>query len=266
MIIDCHAHLPNRPLFEAMNYAEHWGIEKTCIFALGNEVDPANPAPGRYWPSTGAPHQKDRASPPPTRITPSNSLVMELLAESKGRLIGFCFVNPRYPNHALEEIHRCVAEGPLCGVKLWTACLASDPLIEPIAEATAKLGVPLLQHCWLKYGGNLPEESTPGDVATLARSFPHLNIIAAHLSGMQEEGISILAPYENVYLDTSGMAPDAGILDFAVAALGAHRILFGSDAPLRDPGKAISRITGTPLPPADRSKILGENFLRLISL
>lgn len=264
MIFDCHAHLPHASLEDFLRRASRWGIEATCMFALGNEIDPKHPAPKGSWPSCGAPHQTDSLAPPPERISPSNDLVVQLMERAKGAICGFCFVNPRHPEHALREIRRCVAEGPMRGIKLWVACKASDPLVEPIASAAIELDVPLLQHCWLKYGGNLEHESTPMDVAMLAARFPQLKIIAAHLSGQQEEGICALARHSNVYFDTSGMAADAGILEFALDRVGAGRILFGSDAPLRDPGRALARTNGTPMSTSDREAILGKNFARLI--
>lgn len=266
MVIDCHVHAPNDLLQDMLHEADRAGVDQLCVFGLGNEMDPEQPSPSGHWPSTGGPHQRDRDNPPPERITASNTYICSLLDEAPERLHALCFVNPRHTRHALEEIQRFVAKGPMRGIKLWIACKASDPLVEPVAAAAADHGVPLLQHCWAKYPHNLPHESTPEDVAVLANKFPGLRLIAAHMSGQQEEGILALAPYENVYLDTSGMLADAGMLEFAVATVGAERILFGSDAPLRQFAPALARIDAAALNDAQRKAIRGENFKRLFSL
>ena len=265
MVVDCHVHLPGCDLATSLRLADQLGIDRMCMFALGNEFDPLQPAPppARHWASIGAPHQTDAWNPPPERITASNRLVEELMEEAGGRLDGLCFVNPRHPEHALEEIRTRVGSGPMQGIKLWISCRSSDPMVEPIAALAVELDVPILQHCWNKFGGNLACESTTQDVADLAAKFPTLKLIAPHLSGHGEEGVLELAPHPNVFLDTSGMLPDAGILEFAVATVGVERILFGSDAPLRHPGSALARIQASRLSPRERQAVLSGNYQRL---
>jgi len=265
MVIDNHVHLPARDLETTLQLATTLGIDRMCMFALGNEFDPTQPAPppARHWASTGAPHHTDAWNPPPERITASNQLVEQLMEAAGGRLDGLCFVNPRYPENALSEIRSRVASGPMQGIKLWISCLASDPMVEPIAALAVELDVPILQHCWNKFGGNLLNESSTRDVADLAAKFPTLKIIAPHLSGHHEEGVLELAPHPNVFLDTSGMLPDSGILEFAIENVGIKRILFGSDAPLRHPGSALARIQGSALSSSQREAILCGNYQRL---
>jgi len=266
MITDCHVHPPGGNSATLITRAEAFGIHRQCIFALGNEVDPSHPAPdGGYWPTTGAPHHTEAWNPPPERVTASNGLVQAMVEESPDRLCGLCFVNPRHTGHALTEIRNRVQHGPMLGIKLWISCKANDPLVEPLAELAVELDVPILQHCWNKFGGNLPGESTTADVAELAGKFPKLKIIAPHLSGQHEDGVLDLAPHPNVFLDTSGMLPDAGILEFALETVGMDRILFGSDAPLRHQGSALARIQGSGLSPAQRTAILHDNFRRIFA-
>jgi uncharacterized protein len=125
--------------------------------------------------------------------------------------------------------------------------------------------VPLLMHCWNKSTGNLIHESDTRDVAALASEHPSTRMIAAHLTGIGERGIQDLAPYPNVWVDTSGGNAETGILEYALREIGAGRILYGSDAPIRDFGSALGRVFGCPMSEEDRRAILGENFLRYIA-
>jgi len=265
-VIDCHTHLPAAGIESLFRRADAAGIERMCLFALGNEADPHSKPSTPHWPPTGAPHHTDACSPPKERMTASNDVIMTLLEKYPDRLYGLCFVNPRLGADALDEILRCVRDGPMLGIKLWMACRASDPLVEPVAALAVKLHVPILQHCWNKYGVPQESESSTRDVAALATKFPDLKIIAPHLSGHHEDGVLDLAPHPNVWVDTSGGMPDAGILDYALEVLGAERLLFGSDAPIRHPGSALARVTNCAMGEDEREAILGGNFRRLFNV
>ena len=50
----------------------------------------------------------------------------------------------------------------------------------------------------------------------------------------------------------------------AVAALGADRVLFGTDLPILDPAAQLAKVTGARLDAAARQRILGENIAALL--
>jgi hypothetical protein len=45
--------------------------------------------------------------------------------------------------------------------------------LDPIVERATKMRAPILQHTWLKVGGNGPGESTPFDFVELAKRHPN---------------------------------------------------------------------------------------------
>jgi uncharacterized protein len=250
MIIDCHVH----PLgdWEAMlAAANRHRIDRLCLFGLAN-----------------APLEEetngDPLNPPPRRVQEANDHVARLLALHPDRTCGFCFLNPRDPVFCAEEIERCIGQGPFIGIKLWIALRASDPRVDEVASVAERFGVPILLHCWNKTGGNLATESTTADVAGLASRHPKLTLIAAHLTGIGERGVCELAPHPNVLVDTSGGDAEAGILEYALKELGAERILYGSDAPIRDFGSALARVQACAMTEAERRAILAGNFLRRV--
>jgi predicted TIM-barrel fold metal-dependent hydrolase len=88
----------------------------------------------------------------------------------------------------------------------------------------------------------------------------------AHLTGCGVRGVLAVKDCANVVVDTSGAAPEAGLVEYAVAQLGAERVLYGSDAPIRDFGVALARITGTQLDARAQRKILHDNARALLRL
>jgi predicted TIM-barrel fold metal-dependent hydrolase len=86
----------------------------------------------------------------------------------------------------------------------------------------------------------------------------------AHLNGCGERGVLDILDTTNVFVDTSGGQPEAGVLEFAVARLGAKRILFGSDWPIRDFGVQVGRILGAELTKTERDMIFSGNARRIL--
>ena len=112
----------------------------------------------------------------------------------------------------------------------------------------------------------MENESTPADVVILAQKFPELRIQMAHLYGAGFRGIADIAPYPNVYVDTCGGEPEAGILEYAVRELGAERILYGSDAPGRGFGVQLGKVTGADISEEAKEMILWKNAKRVYKL
>ena len=56
------------------------------------------------------------------------------------------------------------------------------------------------------------------------------------------------------------------MVEYAVAQLGAERVLYGSDAPIRDFAVALARITGASLDARTQRKILHDNARKLLRL
>ena len=181
-------------------------------------------------------------------------------------ILPFCYVSPAFPDEAAAEIERCVGDQAMAGVKLWVARRATDPGLDPIMEAAVAKDVPVLQHAWLKTTGNLPGESTPFDVAGLARRHPRARIIMAHLNGVGHRGIEAITDVPNVVVDTSGGDPESGMVEAAVSRLGAHRVVYGSDAPIRHFGITMNKVLGADIPDADKRTILWDNALRILKL
>jgi len=219
------------------------GVEKMCLFSL---------------------HPTCPYEPTPEQCREANDWAMAMRDAAPERFLPFCYVTPAEPEAAVAEIDRCVAEYGLRGIKLWVARRANDPGLDPILERAVALDVPVLQHAWEKTTGNLPGESTPADVADLARRHPRARIIMAHLNGAGLRGIEAIADWPNVVVDTSGGDPQSGLVELAVATLGPARVLYGSDAPIRHFGVSLGKILGADLSDAVKRDLLWNNAARIL--
>lgn len=201
--------------------------------------------------------------PDPTEeeIRRSNDLTIRLVSRWPDRFIGFSYANPAHPESFLvDQIEKTTSAGGLRGIKLWVAVNAQDPRMEPVMRLAENRGLPVLIHAWYKTVGRVCNESSPYDVHVLASRYPGVRIIMAHLTACGFRGVLDVKADDNVYLDTSGSQPYRGILEFAVGQLGSRRIVFGSDAPIRDLHVQIARILDSSIDPASKRSILDENM------
>lgn len=206
-------------------------------------------------------------SPTAAQLRKINDDTFRLMQRYPGLVTGFCYLNPMLGERAVwRETERCVLRG-FRGLKLEIANNARDACMRPVMEVAQHHGLVVLQHAWsMTKIRQRSFHTDPEDVATLARRFPAVRIIMAHLTGCGVRGVLAVKECPNVVVDTSGAAPEAGLIEFAVEQLGAERVVYGSDAPIRDFGVALARITGSRLAAATKRRILYDNARELLRL
>ena len=170
--------------------------------------------------------------PSPADVTIGNDAMLEIAAREQSRVRMYVTVNPNYTDHALREIERCVERGAI-GIKLLASRRADDALLDPIAERAADRTLPVLHHIWQHRRREWPSQeiSDGADLARLAARHPRANFILAHIGGGGDYAHTFPAIVDtpNVFPDLSGSGVDRGMLDDAVAALGARRLLWACD-------------------------------------
>jgi uncharacterized protein len=187
-----------------------------------------------------------------------------MAAAMSDRIKGYCYVNPRHGRAALDDLARCVEEHGMIGIKLWVATLCDDPLVYPFVERAISYRIPILTHCWRKTVGQLPYETQPVNVAALAARYPEATILMAHLGGQVETATQAVQAYPNVLLDTSGTPIGGAEVSIAVARLGAHRVVFGSDLHGACLAANVGKVLGAGLSTVDTELVLGGNIARIL--
>ncbi len=249
MIWDVHAHIagtgertPEEAMARLIVAADRMGIDRLVV-------------------CMGDPWAHD---PSPAELVRENDQVLRALEHWNHRAFGFVYVSPKHVEASLREIDRCVRDGPMIGLKLWVAERCDSPRADEIVKRAQALKAVILQHTWIKAGGNLPGESTPTDLAALASRHPDASFVCGHCGGQWELGVRAVRSRPNVAVDVAGGDPTAGIVETAVRELGAERVVYGSDAPGRSFASQLAKVTGADVSEADRKLILGENLRRLL--
>src|SRR5687768_5242592 len=175
-------------------------------------------------------HTSPTYFPSPADVSAGNDAMARFADDS--RIRWYVTVNPNYTDHALAEIERGVERGAI-GVKLLASRRAHDPLLDPVCEAAAVHGLPILHHIWQHRTREWPNQeiSDGRDLARLAERHPRVAFILAHLGGGGDwaHTLPAVADTPNVYPDLSGSGVDRGMIDAAVRVLGTERLLWACD-------------------------------------
>jgi len=288
MIIDCHYHLDPRiqPMDNLLVKMERNGIEKTALMPTMCDPIPHNPEillklmrlllthptfhgmaqnlAARFNP------QGDLILPKSVLKIyrdPDNTPVAEAMAAHPDKFLGWIFVNPRGQNDPVAEYEKWKGTRGFIGIKAHPFWHQYPPReLMPIAEKAAKAGIPLLIHVGF---------NEHGDFMPLVENVPQLNLILAHTGfpGYNQTWKKI-KECPNICVDLSADAyVNAKTARGAVEYLGDERCLFGTDGPygeaaadgLFDNGKIKRRIESLFRDSTTRSRLLGENFSRLIA-
>jgi uncharacterized protein len=204
-VLDCHTHLGvdedgrSLTLEELLAQLDEAGARRACVFPL---------------------HDPERS--PAYRVP--NDRVLAWAAESDGRLIPFCRLDPS--DDPLREAERCIAAGAR-GIKLHPRAqeFAFDGReLEGIFAVAEQARVPILIHA----GRGLPPIAE--GLAELALRHPDVVLILAH-GAICDQGTltSMLADHPGVLYDTSCFFALDVVELFARAP--AERIVFASDPP-----------------------------------
>jgi predicted TIM-barrel fold metal-dependent hydrolase len=250
-IWDDHCHLasvpgdtPEERMTELVRYADRLGVERLLL-------------------SQG---YCSELHPTPNQFREENDRVMRAVRRFADRSYGSVYLSPAYPEFSVQEFDRCVRDGPMVSIgEVEADKPCSAPEMDPIVECAASMKVPILQHTWLKIGGNEPGESTPYDVVIIAQRYPEVQFVCVHTGGDWERGIRIIRDTKNISAEIAGSNPTAGFVEMAVRELGAERVIYGSDVGGRSFASQLAKVLGADIPDSAKELILGGNLRRLLA-
>ncbi len=206
----------------------------------------------------------------PNELRQHNDYTIWLTEQEPDFFVGAMYLSPQHEKSFIyDEAARCKQAG-LVAVKQALEVHASDERVDYVAEVAAELKLPILFHAWYKNVDKFPNESDPADIAALAKRHLATSFIMAHLTGAGRKGIQDIEDCPNVWVDTSGSWYDSEIIEYACKHIGAHRLVYGSDATPRFGGRdfaaQLGRLQGANIADNDKERILWHNAAELFHL
>ncbi|HLP18225.1 MAG TPA: amidohydrolase family protein, partial [Bacteroidota bacterium] len=139
-----------------------------------------------------------------------------------------------------------------------TGLVYNDPLWDPWYEYGNRMNAFALMH---------PSPNFGSEIDDLASRYPNIMFILAHSGGSFKDArvaIEAALKHKNIALEITLTSVTHGIIEFMVKHVGAERVLFGTDQPMRDPIPQFGWVTYAHLSQEDKTKILGQNMQKII--
>ena len=283
--VDYHQHLVSKPFAPIVKMPERDGA------ALLRELDAAGIDRAVVL-SVGYSFADERKGlPDPDRLTrEENDWTSAQVAQSGGRLIGFCSANPLRPA-ALEELDRCLGLPGMVGIKQHfgnAGVTLRDPQhlarMQEVFALAARRKAPILVHMRARGGSNYGAEDARLFLDQLVSRAPDLEIVVAHLGasgpGYGEQHDEVMAAcgeaaerrdprLRNLAFDVSSNVTaettpeEAAMIAKRIRQIGPRHFVYGSD--LSAPGGSIAAgweifRTKLPLTPEEIRTIAGNRM------
>jgi predicted TIM-barrel fold metal-dependent hydrolase len=218
-VFDLHTHLQRAMSRSVVGEVRATMLERMATAGIGRAV--LMPHDGLYFASPEA-----------------NDLVADVCADSDGRLVAACTVDPHAPG-AAAELDRCAA-GEFAALKLhpWLQGFSPlEPEVIDIARRAAGHGLPLLVH------DGTPPFASPLQIGELAGRLPEATVVLAHggLMDLWQDAIAAVNRWPNVMVSVCGTAP-AAVFRHVLSSVPVDRVAVGTDAGFGSADLAVHRL------------------------
>jgi predicted TIM-barrel fold metal-dependent hydrolase len=289
MIVDTHAHFDSRILELGAMIAklDAAGVDKVALIPCMN--DPVPETPERLLALARRLSRSGLTRPIVERIhralltpegdlklagkvigiyaRPDNEAVAAACEAHPDRILGWMFLNPRNNPGVLEELEALRGRRNMIGIKLhphWHDYRTEIAM--PLLRRAEELGLPALVH--FGFGAR-------GDFRAICSAFPRLRVIAAHAGvPFYDDLWKHAKDHPNLHVDLSSPYIDEALARAAVEAMGAHRCLYGTDAPYGfheadgsyDYGAIRGWVERMRLSSSERDRIFSGNAVEILGL
>ena len=128
---------------------------------------------------------------------------------------------------------------------------------------------------WWEYGNEHhlfakmhPSEDFINEMHDLATRYPNVNFLLAH-SGWTwkhcRQHVALAKAYPNCFCEITFTSVTNGTIEWMVEQVGSERVLYGSDAPMRDPFPQFGWVVHADISEEDKRNIIGRNMEKIIA-
>ena len=247
LVIDAHAHLgatvdgwmyiPTPDIDTMIRLMDKMGVDQICASAI-------------------------LAFPDYTR---GNDLTAEAVKKYPDRFVGLAVVNPHYAEDVRPELERCFDRLGMRGIKIHPT--SNDYPVDgegyqEVWKFASERKTFVLSHTW--HGTST---CNPGKFVSIANKYPDVSFILGHSGGQAkgyQEAIKAVKECPNLYLDLTGSLITGTWVERMVEAVGAERIVYGTDFPFIDPFYEFGKVCYANIDEESKKKILGLNMAKII--
>jgi predicted TIM-barrel fold metal-dependent hydrolase len=194
-----------------------------------------------------------------------NDLMRELTLRHPDDILAYATIDPKKTPDVDAEIARCHDEYGFRGLKPYNPRVGlpyNSPLYDSWYARGNEIGG------FVKLHQTAIGDTFLDEIADVAERYPNMNYLLAH-SGWTWEVADQRAAFArerpNVYLDLTFTSVLHGVVEFFVEQGLADRVLYCTDAPMRDAIQQFGWVAYSRIAEADKEKIFGGNMLRVLA-
>lgn len=195
-----------------------------------------------------------------------NAVVENAVRQYPDEFIGLASIHPEYDDGAKMDavINKCHRELKFPGLKTYTPLQTID-YDDPLYDKWFRYADAHKMYLVLDPKGG---SGATACVRNLATRYPNLGLHLDHCGRSWEYAkwaVKMAQEFSSVWLQLNYTAATNGTIEWIVSQVGAERVLYGTDSPMRDPRPQAAWLTWTRLSEAQKRLIFGENFARILS-
>lgn len=191
-----------------------------------------------------------------------NKIVWNAMKRYPGFYHGYAALQPQYVKDWKKDLRKVYITYKMEGIKPYhprTLLAYNDKLWDPWYEYGNRMNAYALIH---------PSPNLVAEMNDIAPRYPNIAFILAHTGGSFRDariGIEIALSNPNVYLEITLTAVTYRVIEFMVKHVGADRVLFGTDQPMRDPIPQFGWMAYAHCSFEEKKKMLGLNMQKIIT-
>jgi predicted TIM-barrel fold metal-dependent hydrolase len=193
-----------------------------------------------------------------------NELIHDLTERYPDDIIGYATIDPKKTDDYAADIARCHDTYGFPGLKPYNPRVGlpyNSPLYDLWYEKGNVIGG------FVKLHQTAIGDTFLDEIADVAARYPNMNYLLAHSGWTWEvarERAAFARDRPNVYLDLTFTSVLHGVVEFFVEEGLADKVLYCTDAPMRDPIPQFGWVAYSRIAEADKEKIFGGNMLRVL--
>ncbi|MDZ7332383.1 MAG: amidohydrolase family protein [candidate division KSB1 bacterium] len=190
-----------------------------------------------------------------------NEIVYQAIQDFPEHIVGYATLDPNYVLDWDLEIQRCHQTYGMKGMKPYFP-RNKVPYNDQRYRTWFSYGNQHRLFALMHFSDNFVKE-----MEELAAMYPEISFLLAH-SGMSYETarkhVALAKQFPNIFLEITYTAVTNGVIEYMVREVGSERVIYGSDAVMRDPIPQFGWLAYSNISEADKRNILGKNMRRII--
>ncbi len=193
-----------------------------------------------------------------------NELIHDLETRFPDDIIGYATIDPNKSEDYERDIHLCHDTYGFRGLKPYNPRVGI-PYNDPRYDLWYKKGNEV--GGFVKLHQTAIGDNYLNEIDEIAEKYPNMNYLLAHSGWTWEVAhsrIELAKKRKNVFLDLTFTSVLHGVVEYFVEEGLADKVLFTTDAPMRDPIQQFGWVVYSKISEEDKEKALGGNALRIL--